>query len=304
MTRSVLVTGAGGFVGSHLAEGFSALGYRVVALDQAFDAPTRERLAGARLLATSLTPEALAGVDRVDVVVHGAAITTPPVEFGLSDAGHVAANMDLLRISLQWGLARGVEQFVFLSSSGVFSARDGGAVQLESASPTSTEPYALAKRAGEDAVTAAASRLQAIAVRLGPIYGPHEAPRGTRTTVSQVRRWLDRAEAGKAIVVHQPEERRDWTFAPDLAGALHRLLAITPPVTGVVHLCSGQILSNLELAQAIADLVADARLVVEPETGAASRRPMGSDRLDLASLGPWTDLATGLAMARNREAVA
>jgi UDP-glucose 4-epimerase len=35
--RAILITGAGGFVGSHLAMGFAALGYRVTAVDVAFD---------------------------------------------------------------------------------------------------------------------------------------------------------------------------------------------------------------------------------------------------------------------------
>jgi nucleoside-diphosphate-sugar epimerase len=44
MSRRVLITGAGGFVGSHLAEGFMALDYTVTAFDRSFDAPTRQRL--------------------------------------------------------------------------------------------------------------------------------------------------------------------------------------------------------------------------------------------------------------------
>ncbi len=54
---SVLITGGGGFVGSHLAQGFHTLGYAVTAMDLRFDAETRTRLAGVRLIEAALAPK-------------------------------------------------------------------------------------------------------------------------------------------------------------------------------------------------------------------------------------------------------
>lgn len=295
MKRTVLITGAGGFVGSHMAEGFLAMGDVVIALDTLFDAPTRQRLGGASLIEAGLTAAVLDNWGQIDLVIHGAAITTPPRDFGLSDDEHIQANVDLLVASLDIAKRHRARDFVFLSSSGVFSLDDGEGVHLESMTPTGAIPYALAKRAGEDATAAASgSSLRAISIRLGPIYGPAEAPRSTRMVVSQVRRWLDHVAQGEPIIVDMPDERRDWTFAPDLPRALDALLRLEPKVSGVVHLTSAQVCSNLELAKAVAGLVDSAAVVVR-SSSAPARLPMASDRMDLAALFVWTPLATGLA---------
>lgn len=149
MSRTVLITGAGGFVGSHLAEGFLAAGDSVIALDQAFDASTAQRLRDAQLVEAAISAEAFAELPEVDLVIHGAAITTPPDELGLSDAEHIAANLNLLTVCLNFATTRGVKDFVFISSSGVFGPEDGNGIHLETTAATASIPYALAKRRGE-----------------------------------------------------------------------------------------------------------------------------------------------------------
>lgn len=301
MTRTVLITGAGGFVGSHMAEGFLAMGDRVIALDNHFDAATRQRLHMAELVEASLVEGVLAPSVLIDLVVHGAAITTPPEEVGLSDEQHVATNIALLDAALAIAASHGAANFVFLSSSGVFSIEDGDGVHLESTTPTATMPYALAKRAGEDATRAAnCASLRTLSVRLGPIYGPHEVTRSTRRVVSQIRRWLDLIAADEAIVVEMPVEFRDWTFAPDLPIALDALLRQEPAMTGVVHLTSANIVSNIDLAHLVASVAPSVKLQVEP-SGEAPRLPMRSDRVDLATLHAWTPLAQGIAQIYSAE---
>jgi nucleoside-diphosphate-sugar epimerase len=301
MSRTVLITGAGGFVGSHMAEGFATMGDAVIALDAAFDAQTRERLVDVDLIEAPLSAGVLASGQTVDLVIHGAAITTPPEEFGMTDEQHVAANVSLLEDALTLAVRNGASDFVFISSSGVFSLEDGEGMQLESTLPTATMPYAAAKRAGETATSAANSAtLRAISIRLGPIYGPHEASRSTRKIVSQVRRWLDRVKSGEPIVVQMPDERRDWTFAPDLPRALDALLAIEPKLSGIVHLTSAEIVSNLALAEMIARLVDGSKVEIMPLVQ-APRLPISSDRLDLGSLYAWTPLRDGLAAIANFE---
>ncbi|WP_375449650.1 NAD-dependent epimerase/dehydratase family protein [uncultured Devosia sp.] len=302
MTPHVLVTGAGGFVGSHMVEGFLAMGHAVTALDRGFDAPTRTRLSRATLVETALTRNALACLPKFDLLIHGAAITTPPADLGLSESEHIRANVDLLLDCLDFAAASGARDFVFLSSSGVFGLDDGDAIHLETTPARGDIPYALAKRAGEKATEAAGlGLLRAVSVRLGPLYGPHEAPRQTRMIVSQVRRWLDTAVAGAPIMVPMPDERRDWTFAPDLPFALEALLRHEPPITGIVHLTSADIIANIDLAAAIANLVGGVAPSIQP-SGARPRLPMASSRLDMPSLYPWTSLAAGLAQTLAAEA--
>jgi nucleoside-diphosphate-sugar epimerase len=304
MSRIVLITGAGGFVGSHLAEGFLAAGDSVIGLDQMFDAPTVRRLKGAKLVEAAISQEALAELGYVDLVIHGAAITTPPEELGLSHAEHIAANLGLLTLCLDFATARGVTDFVFISSSGVFSPTDGNGIHLESTNATSSIPYALAKRQGEAATEVANSEiLRTLSVRLGPIYGPHETVRSTRRVVSQIRRWLDLIDSNEPIIVAIPDEHRDWTFAPDLALGVRTLLDLEPELTGVVHLTSADIISNLELAQTIGTVATGAKIISEP-SGAQARLPMASVRVDMPSLIEWTSLTAGLRQTQETEVIA
>lgn len=293
MTRRVLITGAGGFVGSHLAQGFAAMGDTVIGVDLSFDHLTRRRLDGVRLIERDLLAVDGSTLPAADLVIHGSAITTPQQSADDGDDAHLDANVALLRTSLDHAVACKASEFVFLSSSGVFTTDDGRDVHLESTTPTATLPYARAKRAGEAAV-AAARGLMAISVRLGPIYGPYEAPRQTRTIVSPVRRWLDMAKAGQPILVELPEERRDWTYAPDLAGALNALLQDDLAPGSIYHLTSGQIFSNGEIARMIADLVAGSS-IADARVDRQTRLPMSSDRLYLAELYDWTPMRQGLA---------
>ena len=294
MSRRVLITGAGGFVGSHLARGFAELGDEVVAHDRQFDAATAGRLEGIERVAGSLTATGLQPLGRFDLVVHGAAITTAPDQLAMTGAGHIRANLDLLLECLDFAASSRSGTFVFLSSSGVFADDDGEDVLVETTPASGTSPYAVAKRAGEIiAGSAAAGELMAISVRLGPVYGPFERPRHTRMQVSLVRRWLDAARRGEAIVVATPEARRDWTYAPDLPRALDALLRRGADLTGVVHLTAADFVTDRQLADTIAAMVEGAEVRVE-RSGDMVRVPMRSDRIDLPALIDWTPLAGGL----------
>lgn len=290
---SIAITGAGGFVGSHLAEGLARLGHAIVATDRQFAPTTRTRLEGCDViegeLNAALARRAFAGCD---VLVHGAALTTSPKELGITGAEHIKHNVDLLLDALDAAEQAGIAMIVFLSSSGVFAPCDGGDATTEDTLPTAEEPYALAKRIGETIVAAR----DGLSLRLGPIYGPHETVRPSRTGLSLVCRLIDAASAPRPLVVETPDRRRDWTYAPDLARALARLL--TQKARGVLHCGSGEIVSDFDLARMIAGPRAAGSIVLE-KTSERSKAPMTSVRPELAGF-DWTPLAAGLAslMAR------
>ena len=61
--------------------------------------------------------------------------------------------------------------------------------------------------------------------------------------MSLVARWLRCAREGEPIEVRDDNPVRDWTYAPDLAAALARVVA-APPALGPVHLGSRHLLAE------------------------------------------------------------
>ncbi|MGP1395982.1 MAG: NAD-dependent epimerase/dehydratase family protein [Inquilinaceae bacterium] len=291
----VLITGAGGFVGSHLAVGLTALGYRVTALDRTFDAATRARLSGTDLVERDLSTlgdDDLAVLDTPSVVIHAAALTTAPSALGLSDAEHVTANMLPLLTLLRHAARVRPSVFVFLSSSGVFSNTDGSPDLGDRDAATARGPYSAAKRAGENLVPGAlAGVCETFCIRLGHLYGPDEAVRPTRVRVSMLRQWLDTARDGGTIEVDAADPRRDWTFVPDLAPAIARLVA-GPGRCRPIHLCAPEAPHDSTLARMILRRYPTASL--RTVTGAGVKAPMTPSVLPALDGFDWTGIEAGL----------
>lgn len=303
MSGTLLLTGAGGFVGAHLAEGLAALGWRVSALDRAFDAATRRRLGAARLVEGEVSASAMEGAGHgFDVLIHAAALTTPPEGLGLSVAAFVRLNLDPLLSAIEFASRGGARRLLFLSSSGVFEA--GGERERpldESAAPDAAHPYGVAKRMGELAMeTLLPAAVRGLTLRLGPVFGPHEAARESRARLSPVATWIAEASAGRSPLVENALSRRDWTFAPDLAPAIDRL--VRREATGLLHLTSGEAMDDAALAGRIARHHGLVARSAEPPLG-SPRRPMVSRRGELADF-PWTPIEAGLASLLPRKAAA
>jgi nucleoside-diphosphate-sugar epimerase len=117
------------------------------------------------------------------------------------------------------------------------------------------------------------------------LYGPHETARPTRARPSVVARWLAAARSGQPLLVPANDPVRDWTFTPDLAPVLARLIA-RPPAGPVVHLCSPFVRPDSAMAAAIAAHVPGAVCAPAPAQGPV-KPPMRAS--DLSHLGlQWT----------------
>lgn len=294
--RTVLVTGAGGFVGSQIALDLARAGFDVVATDQTFDALTKARLANLRRIEAPLTkalPD-IAGLHPF-AVVHGAAITAGPASLGISAAAHLRLNMDMLTLCLDWARSEGASRFVFLSSTGVFAPEDGDHSLTEQSPASARGPYSAAKKAGEIVTQGAAEDgFATISLRLGNLFGPHEAPRPTRPFVGLLARMVAGGQAG-VIPVENPGARRDWTWLPDIGRAIAALLDDFPsPDTPVLHCGNTHAISDLDLAHAIVAHFPRARIAVE-DGSARSKAPMGRAVTSALTAFDWTPLPKALA---------
>jgi UDP-glucuronate 4-epimerase len=223
----VLVTGAAGFIGSHLAEALARRGDEVVGLDNFNDYydPAKKRSNEARLSAFTNFRMIEADIrdrsrmfrlfedERFDAVAHLAAmagvrnaVTHPElyVEVDLNGTQHL---MDAARA------AGGVENFVFASTSSVYGNTKQIPFVESDPCDRPLQPYAAAKRASE--ILGYSYHylfgLNFTAVRFFTVYGPNGRPDMMAYLVAES------ISKGKQIPLYDGGEMyRDWTFVADI----------------------------------------------------------------------------------------
>lgn len=222
MTR-ILLTGAAGFIGSHLAEALVRRGDEVIGIDN-FDPfygrEIKERnlsgLAGqpgfrleerdilAPDLARLMTPET--------VVVHLAA--KAGVRPSLADpAGYARVNLSGTAAVLAAAREAGTSRIVFGSSSSVYGDDTPPPFREDATAVRPVSPYAATKRGGELLLSALAplAGFQAAALRFFTVYGPRQRPDLAIHAFS--RRMLD----GETITLFgDGTQSRDYTYCDDI----------------------------------------------------------------------------------------
>lgn len=299
MTKPViLITGAGGFVCSEIAIALDAAGYEVVATDQLFDPATTARLAKLRRIEGPLDQVLQQLTDLHPIgVIHGAAITASPDRLGISNARHVRQNTDLLTQTLDWARSNGAQRFLFLSSMGVFEPTDGpldNGTFSERTKPSGTIPYCAAKRAGELLTAGAADKdFTTLSLRLGNIFGPHEAVRPTRQMLCLVSRMMQAARMTGVIRVDAPRARREWAWLPDLAAGIAQLMGQFPDVD-MIHAGTPPPMNEGDLAKEIARRISGTTVVLGRDPATVLRPPMSSHVTSALSKVSWTSVTDAL----------
>jgi nucleoside-diphosphate-sugar epimerase len=171
-TRTVLVTGAGGFIGAHLVRRLASLGMEVRALDLR---PQDKSAAGDEVLTHQVDicdPAAVAPLfEGVDTVFHLASLH---LEVGANPAAFDVVNVEAAANLVTLAAERGVRRFVHTSSVGIYGDAGRGLPLEEDAPKHPDSPYERSKLKGERAVLARAldTGLDLIVLRPAWVYGP------------------------------------------------------------------------------------------------------------------------------------
>lgn len=180
-----LVTGAAGFIGSHLCERLLADGYEVVGVDAFipyYPRALKERnLAGFRDhpdftfyeldLRSDDLGAALAGVDAVIHLAAQAGLVRSWEQFD----SYMTCNIQATQRLLEAAVAAGVGHFIHASTSSVYGRFATG----DETSPLEpVSPYGITKLAGEHLCRAYAQKdgLRVTVARLYSVYGPRQRP--------------------------------------------------------------------------------------------------------------------------------
>ncbi len=220
-----LVTGAAGFIGSHLCELLLAKGHEVTALDnltcgRLANLRDFERAPGFRFVQVDIRePEAMrpafAGVDWV-FHLAGLADIVPSIE---QPAQYFATNVTGTFNVLECARAAGAKRLVYSASSSSYGIPDAYPT-AESADIRPQYPYALTKYMGEELVLhwARTYKLPALSLRLFNVYGPRSRTTGAYGAVFGV--FLAQKLNGKPYtVVGDGKQTRDFTYVTDVAEA-------------------------------------------------------------------------------------
>lgn len=289
----VLVTGADGFIGSHLTDMLLAQGYRVRALSQynSFNYwgwlegnhhPNLEVVCG-----DVRDPNFCREITRgCSLVFHLAALIAIPYSYVAPDS-YVDTNIKGTLNMVQAARDCGVERIVVTSTSEVYGTAQYAPID-EKHPRQPQSPYS-ATKIGADALAMSfynAFELPVVIARPFNTYGPRQSARAIiPTIISQI------ASGKREIAVGDLTPTRDFNFVEDTCRGFIAL-GTTPGIEGRdINIATGTEVTMEQTLHTIARLMeADVKWVVDParlRPGKSEVRRLCGDNSLITSLTPW-----------------
>ncbi len=238
-----LVTGAGGFIGSHLTEALLCMGQKVKGLDNfstgyrknigmaaaASGCPENFTLIEGSITDTETCREAMKGVD---YVLHHAAFVSVPASMSDPSACFRANASGFMNV-LEAARLNGVKRVVYASSSAVYG--DSEAMpQSEPEIGKALSPYAMTKYINEMCAEfyARVYGLECTGLRYFNVFGSRQDPNGAYAAV--IPRWINAVMSGKTPIIYgNGSATRDFCAVQNVVNA-NILSAFTPEASGKV----------------------------------------------------------------------
>ncbi len=292
-----LVTGASGFIGSHLVELLVREGYSVRAMTRYTSENRRGNLA---LLPPDILEhvevypadlrdaEAVSlAVDGVDVIFHLGAIISIPYSYQHPEetvSVNIQGTLNVLQAMRQHGTARGV----IVSTSEVYGSAKY--VPIDEKHPLQPQsPYA-ATKIGAEALSISFQRTYetpVVVIRPFNTYGPRQSTRAVIPTI------ITQALTKPVVSLGAIHTVRDYTYAADTARGLMLGSRSDAALGQVVNLGTGQSVRIGDVAQKIIDLIGRPVTISANEgqrlrPGASEVQRLESDNRLAASLFGWS----------------
>jgi NAD dependent epimerase/dehydratase len=254
-SKRVLVTGADGFIGSHLVEHLLDAGAQVTALAQynSFnfwgwleDIPTLNKI---QVITGDIRDShfCLSLLKDIDVVFHLAALIPIPYSYRAPDS-YVDTNIRGTLNLCQAALTNAVVKFVHTSTSEVYGTAKY--VPIDEKHPLHAQSPYSASKIGADAIVTSfycSFQLPVVIARPFNTYGPRQSARAViPAIISQIAAGADEVRLGDLTTT------RDFTFVDDTCRGLLAIAGLDRGFGEVFHIGSDQEISIADLFTLIA----------------------------------------------------
>ena len=241
--NSILVTGAAGFIGSHLCEALLAAGFQVTGIDN-FD-PFYSRDLKEKNLESSLKDDNFFFLEgdagdsdlldsiphSIEIVVHLAAKAGVQPSLKEPEA-YIKTNIGVTNNLLEWMRHKEIKKLVFASYSSVYG--NNSKIPFEESDPVNEpiSPYAFSKRSCElmNYTYHTLYGFDIINLRFFTVYGERQRPD------LAIRKFVDRIFQGKPISVYgDGQTARDYTYYADIVQGVCSAIKYVRDHTGVLE---------------------------------------------------------------------
>ena len=254
-----LVTGGGGFIGSHLARHLAGEGWRVAAIDNrsnSWDGNIDE--VGVEVVVADIGNQSALeqAMDGVQWVFHEAAMVSVP--------GSIEDPVDCYSINVQGTLNvlkaaayAGAERVILASSSAVYG--ESPIPVSESSPPQPLSPYAASKWAMEQAALMyhRLHGLPVVCLRYFNVYGPRQRPDSMYAAV--IPAFIGAMADGKPPTIFgDGEQKRDFVYVDDVVRANVLAAESDEAIGKVLNISGGGTVTINELARILQEIIPEA----------------------------------------------
>ena len=225
-TKTALVTGGAGFIGSHLVDRLLSLEYKVIVVDNLSTGKLKNLNPGATFHHVDITHPSVSEVfqrEEPDLVFHLAAQTSvsrstkdPVIDGEINVLG-------TLRL-LEAARRSGIEKFIYSSSGGTIYGEPESNPCSDGHPVAPLSPYGMSKYLGEQYLELyrRLHRLNYVSLRYGNVYGPRQDPHGEAGVVAIFTQVM--LEGKQPQIFGDGNQERDFVSVEDVVEA--NILAI------------------------------------------------------------------------------
>jgi UDP-glucose 4-epimerase len=275
MTDTIIVTGASGFIGSHLVDSLLMKGHKVIGIDN-MRTGRKENLSEAmksdkfRLLEADVRDTNLEEMiaENIDTIFHLAAISS--VKESVENPIFVNdVNVNGTVNVLETARKLNAKRFVFSSSAAVYGNPEDMPIR-ETCSFTALNPYAASKIAGEMYINSYSKSygLDATILRYFNVYGPRQAYSEYSGVISI---FVNQALVGDSIKIEgNGEQTRSFIHVTDVVRATRLAGELKSAIGATINVSGPNLVSILQLARILKESIdgCQSEIVhVEPRIG-------------------------------------